>query len=176
MIGEVGGGNTMKSLKIILLASVCIQFGIAQEIGTKISTNGETILSKNFGKTKVVAKFLTSIIEIKPLKNENDKRHFVQCTYSRIPCSLTENISVEIDGKLVIVPINAYSDLGDINEAHWSINKGNLMLIITGGDASESFIAKLIFNKRRLTERRLYSGEDQYRPLEISYYYQVVFE
>lgn len=70
------------------------------------------------------------------------------------------------------MPRAAYADLGDISSAELTTNKGQMILTIQGGDASESYIAKLTFNRQRVLERRLYSGEDADHPLEISHFYQ----
>jgi len=90
-----------------------------------------------------------------------------------MPCSLTEEIRVLVNAKEVFIPRSAYADLGDISTAELTMRNGLMMLTITGGDASESYVAELRFRHDRLLERRLYSGENTKRPLEVSRYYQV---
>lgn len=90
-----------------------------------------------------------------------------------MPCSLTEQIRVLVNAKEVFIPRSAYADLGDISTAELTIRNGLIMLTVKGGDASESYVAELLFRHERLSERRLYSGENTKRPLEVSRYYQV---
>jgi len=82
-------------------------------------------------------------------------------------------LRITVSGNEIFVPRSAYSDLGDILSAEIS-TKGNVfVLAITGGDASESYIVRLIFDKNRLLERRLYSGGDRQHAVEVSHYFQV---
>jgi hypothetical protein len=73
----------------------------------------------------------------------------------------------------VFIPRSAYADLGDIETAKLNVSNGRMTLTITGGDASEAYVAKLFFDRQRVLERRLYSGEDDTHPLEVSHYYLV---
>lgn len=162
----------MNLSKILWIAlCLCPQFCLSQGHGTKVASSGETKLSSVVGKIKIEVVFQTSITPAS--NNEHENRRFVQCTYSRIPCSLTDSIRVSIDGKEIFIPRSAFADLGDISTAELAMSNGRLILTIKGGDASESYIAKLLFNNDRLSERRLYSGEDPEHPLEVSRYYQV---
>lgn len=80
------------NLSKMLWFALCLypQFCLSQ--GTKVASSGETKLSSVLGKVKIEVVFRTSII---PTSNdEHENRRFVQCTYSRIPCSLTEAIRV----------------------------------------------------------------------------------
>ena len=154
---------------MVLLASC--QFCAAQTHAVKIAPNGETTLSAAMGAKKIEAEFLTTTVQLS--LSESVTRKFVQCTYSRVPCSLTEQIRLQIGGNDVFIPRSAYADLGDISTAQLTTHADQVTLTIRGGDASESYIAELIFNKDRLLERKLYSGEDPNDPLEISHYYVV---
>lgn len=161
--------NPMKMLWITLV--LCAQFCFAQSRGSKVAPSGETTVSAVLGKTKAEATFRTSTVQISGTEEKN--RRFAQCTYSRIPCSLTEQVRVLIDGNEVFIPRSAYADLGDITTAEFATSDNQVTLTIRGGDASESYIAKLLFGKDGLSERRLYSGEDDQHPLQVTHYYQV---
>jgi hypothetical protein len=123
------------------------------------------------GKTNAQAIFRTSTVQISG--TEDKTRRFAQCTYSRIPCSLTEQVRVLIDGSEVFIPRSAYADLGDITSAEFATSDNQVMLTIRGGDGSESYVAKLLFGKNGVAERRLYSGEDEQHPLQVTHYYRV---
>lgn len=161
--------NPMKMLWIALV--LCGQFCFAQSRGSKVSPTGETTVSALLGKSKAEAIFRTSTVQISGTEEKN--RRFAQCTYSRVPCSLTEQVRVLIDGSEVFIPRSAYADLGDITTAEFALSDKQVTLTIKGGDASESYIAKLLFGKDGLSERRLYSGEDDQHPLQVTHYYQV---
>jgi hypothetical protein len=148
---------------------LCAQPYASERHASKIAPNGETTVSAAFGKTKLVAVFHTSTVEI---STDDKTPRFAQCTYSRVPCSLTGQIKIFVDGTDILVPGAAYADLGDISTAEFSTKEGFFVLTITGGDASESYLARLVFNKNRLLERRLYSGEDPDHVLEVSHFYK----
>ena len=73
----------------------------------------------------------------------------------------------------MFIPRSAYADLGDITTAELLRVITNVTLTIRGGDASESYVAELLLGKDGLAERRLYSGEDEQHPLQVTHYYQV---
>lgn len=83
---------------------------------------------------------------------------------------------ISVDESEVRVPRSAYSDLGDIVSVEVSPKGKAFVLTITGGDASESYIARLMFDKHRVFERRIYPGEDPQHVTEVSRYYQVVIQ
>ena len=147
------------------------EFCSAQAHPVKIAPSGTTTISISYGTKKIEAEFRTATVPISP--SERSERRFAQCTYSRFPCSLTEKVSIRIGGNDVFIPRSAYADLGDILTAQLSADAKSVTLTITGGDASESYVAMLIFNQERLVQRKLYSGEDPDHPLEISQYYEV---
>jgi len=82
-------------------------------------------------------------------------------------------MKILIDGREIFIPRSAYADLGDITTAGFTTADNHITLIIKGGDASESYLVKLLFGKDGLTERRLYSGEDDQKPLEVTHYFPV---
>jgi len=63
-----------------------------------------------------------------------------------------------VDGDEVEVPKSAFADLGDIVSVEVSRDGDNFALTIEGGDAAYSYFARLIFDKHRVLERRLYPG------------------
>jgi hypothetical protein len=137
---------------------------------SSITPNGETKIAGMWGKRHLVALFYTSTVAV----DLGDKiPRFAQCTYSRVPCVMTRKIALSIEGQEIFVPRSAYADLGDIQSAEFSFTADKLSLIIKGGDASESYVAHLIFDHSRALERQLYSGEDISHALETTYYHEV---
>jgi hypothetical protein len=132
--------NLVKMLWITLF--VCCQLSFAQRIAVRKSPPaGQTTISVRFGKAKVKAIFRTSTLS----NTEEKSRRLVQCTYSRVPCSLTEKIRLSFYGSEVFIPRSAYSDLGDISTAELTMSSGQMVLTVEGGDASESLHSEAYF-------------------------------
>jgi hypothetical protein len=155
-------------MMVCWLLATYVSSGIAQQSNTPIKAVGLTTITRTEGRLRVQATFQT--FQLDPSVRAH---HFSQCTGSKIPCSLTEELSILVDGKKIFVPRSCYADLGDINSAAIDFANGNVLLIVSGGDASESYIAKFIFHDLALQQRELYSGEDSNHPLEITHYYRV---
>ena len=137
--------------------------------GSTVLPNGNSTLSATFGSERVRVQFHTSTVDA--ISPASANRKFAQCTYSRSPCSLTGSIEIFWGAYEVFIPRSAYADLGDISTAHLTMSGNVIVLTIQGGDASESYIAKLRFNKQRVLSRQIYSSDDLIHPLEVSQYY-----
>ena len=75
-----------------------------------------------------------------------------------------------IAGKSVFIPRSVFADLSDVNDAKLIMQKGAYVLLLTGGDASESYIVKIGFNSQRVTYRSVTSGEFPQHPLQETFY------
>ncbi len=162
----------MKSHFLVLfLILVPCQAGFAQKQPTKVPSNGSTNVSATLNGKEVKA--LVRTLVAPNSVSGSPAQSFVQCTSSRIPCSLTAQIKLFEGSNEVFVPRVAYADLGDISNVELTMDNGLFVLTIKGGDASEAYIAKLEFNKERVVKRLLYSAEDPARPLEVSQFFMV---
>ena len=134
----------------------------------KVKRNSQTIYSGHVGPHRLRISVRTFALEgtLRP----GAPGHFAQCTTAPRWCDLTAEINVTLDGRPLFLPRNAYADLGDLTEMSARFAGDDLILTARGGDAAESYIAKLQFDSRRLVVRRLYSGEDPYHPVEVSQY------
>jgi hypothetical protein len=161
----------MKSaLLICTWLLVVAQLKAGEYRGARINPDGETTVTAVIGGSKLVAVFETSSIEI----GKHDKTpRFPQCTYTTMPCILTRQIKTYLNGKEIFLPRSAYAGLGDVHSAELTSKGGLFILSIVGGDASESYIARIAMNRKRTLERRIYSGEDPYHALEVTKYYEV---
>lgn len=158
------------ALPLAMMALIPWQLCSGQHHGQRIAPDGRSEISAVLAGSTIRVVFRAATVPISA--SDPSSRRYAQCTYSRVPCSLTEDIQISANGHEVFVPRAAYADLGDISSAELTTNHGRMILTIQGGDASESYIAKLTFNRQRVLERRLYSGEDADHPLEISHFYQ----
>ncbi len=78
---------------------------------------------------------------------------------------------MSINGTAIPLPKSAYADLGDVSTVELKRDARSIVLLVHGGDASESYMAKLIFQHGALIKRELYSSEDSAHPVEISRYF-----
>jgi hypothetical protein len=155
---------------ICLFLLVGSPFSPGQTGGTKIAPNGETSISSIARKTTATVSFTTVAVPVSSAGGQTPS--YPQCTGSRVPCSLTERIRITVDGSDVFVPRSAWADLGDISYADLISSHGSFVIVIRGGDASESYVVRLSFNRRGVLVRRIFSGEDPRHLLEITRYFQ----
>jgi hypothetical protein len=92
------------------------------------------------------------------------------CTYSRNPCSLVLKLEIVIDGNAVEIPRIAIATLSDLGSAEMQKSKNFFVLILRGGDASESYVVKLILSTTRIIKKVFFSGLDPDNPAEIATY------
>ena len=160
----------MKSRTVICLLLIQCSHMLAQNHASKINSNGETTVSVVVAKAKLIALFQTSSVEV---SNDDKIPRLPQCTYSRVPCVIVRQLKIFVNGVEVFIPRSVYADLGDLQSAEFSQKDGLYTLTLTGGDASESYIARIAFDKQ-IRERRLYSAEDRAHALETTRYHEVV--
>ena len=143
---------------------------------TTIASSGQTIIKKSAGTfiTQVVVK--THEVDIgKPSAERPDKIR-TNCTYSRHPCSVVDYIDITVNGKPVVVNRSVFADLADLNRAEIKIDGHKATLIIEAGDASESYILKILFDKERIIKREMFDGESDNSKLQETNYYQVTLD
>ena len=135
-----------------------------------INPDGATTITATVGKTRLDVVFHTSSVNV----SQGDKiPRFAQCTYSKIPCVLTRQVKLLVNGEDLFLPRSAYADLGDIQSAQILLQGEKFELIVKGGDASEAYIAHILFDRRRVLGRRLFSAGDTSHALESIQYYEV---
>jgi len=123
-------------------------------------------------KVRIEVIVTTREVNIREADRDNADIPITSCTYSRIPCSVVDNLLIIVKGKQIVVPHSAFLDLADINTARITITKNKYSLRLEGGDASESYIAVIGFDGRRVRSKRVYSGEDN-ALLQKTVYYRV---
>lgn len=92
------------------------------------------------------------------------------CTYSRYPCSLVQDIEIFVGSAKIFVPRSSYADLSDLSSARIISKKGTMVLVLNGGDASESYAVKLFFNDEHIYRRLLYPSGVGSEPTEDTKY------
>jgi hypothetical protein len=124
-----------------------------------VAPTGRTSVVATSAKVRIEAIVTTREVNIKEADRDNVDMPVTSCTYSRIPCSAVDNLSIIVKGKQIVVPHSVFLDLADINTAEIRITKNKYSLRLKGGDASESYIAVIEFDGKRVKSKRVYSGE-----------------
>lgn len=88
------------------------------------------------------------------------------CTSSREPCSIVNALEILVDEKHVFVPRSVLCRLSDLNTGQIAPNGTGWILKVSGGDASESYIAAIEFDRKRVTGMRVFGGMMPDKPLE----------
>ena len=133
-----------------------------QDGDSRVAAQGETRIATTLGGTTVSVRFFTHKVDIGKPSDEPPKRRMSSCTYSRIPCSLTDAVEISVAGHPVFVPRSAFADLADINGARLHrIAPGRFGLALSGGDADAAYDADIVFDRHRVRERTVTDSEAQ---------------
>lgn len=163
-----------------LLACFCMAFSVSQadpqQTAVVVSAQGETVVSASYGKLAVQVRMKTHEVQIgKP----SDPRPAViesNCTYSRYPCSIVDQLGIVVNGTPLYVPRSSFCDLADVNKAEIKFGEKGASLRLDGGDGAESFIVKINFDKTQVRRRTVAAGEAADQLLQETNYHSVVFD
>jgi hypothetical protein len=154
----------------VLLVAAVHFFAASMVAQTRISSKGETLITSHIGTAQLQVKIRTHEIQNGTADNPVMPPD-TACTMSRIPCSAVDALELTVAGKSIFVPRSVFADLADVNDAKLVVQKNTCELLLTGGDASESYIVKVVFNRQRVTYRSLTSGEFPEHPLQETVYH-----
>jgi hypothetical protein len=124
-----------------------------------VASTGKTSIVATSAKVRIQVVVTTHEVNIKEEDREKTDIPATSCTYARYPCSVLDNLSIVVNEKQIIVPRGVFLDLADINTAEVTIKRTKYLLRLEGGDASESYLAVIEFDGKRVKSKRLYSGE-----------------
>ena len=126
----------------------------------KVVSQGVTDVTAAFGKTQVVVKITTHGVDIGKPSDKWPQKRLSSCTYSRFPCSLVDYVEVSVNGLALFVARSVYADLADVGIASLhKKKKGQFVLTLRGGDASESYTVEVMFDENLVRERTLVSNQ-----------------
>jgi hypothetical protein len=143
---------------------------------TPIASSGQTIIKKSSGTFNVRAVIKMHEVDIGKPSTERPDKIRTNCTYSRYPCSLVDYIDITANGKPVFVNRSVFADLADLNRAEIKIDGQKAILIIEAGDASESYVLKILFDAERVIKREMFDGESGNSKSQETNYYQVTLD
>lgn len=158
------------SLLIILVFELHAETGLRQ---VPIAPDGETMIEADSVTQKVRVTIQTHQVNIGKPSDQRPTLIRSNCTYSRYPCSLVDVIDITIGGKLIFVPRSVFSDLADLSSAKIQAEKKDWLLTLRGGDASESYIVQIKFDRERVKHRNLSSAMSPNKSLQETVYHEV---
>jgi hypothetical protein len=142
------------------VAMICNAAPVAEN-QVKVAPEGVTDVIETYGNTRISVRISTHEVNIGKPSDPWPQRRLTSCTYSRFPCSLVDNIELAVDGRSLFVARSVFADLTDLNVAELRKEKdGIFVLVLRGGDASESFTAEVRFDKTFVRQRQVASNLD----------------
>jgi hypothetical protein len=145
-------------------------------MATVVAPEGETKLRASVHGAEIEVRFYTRKVDIGPPSQERPSEIRNNCTYSRIPCSLLEGLTILVNKSKIVISRSAFGDLSDVDTAVISSEHNKNVLILQCGDASESTIVKIWFDNISVLRRDVYSAMDDASPIEQSVYHYLTLE
>lgn len=156
--------------RILVVFCVLLSFKFPAYAAQSVALNGETLLTETLGKLKIQVRIKTHEMAIgKPSDKRPDKIE-LNCTYSKYPCSLVDALEISINGKSLFVPRSSFCSFADLNFVGLQLIHGKFVLTLKGGDTSESYIGKIVFNRERVISRTVSSALTPNDILEETHY------
>ena len=87
---------------------------------------------------------------------------------------IIQNIQITVNGSRIHVPHSAYADLLNARQAEISVGGKSPTLILRGGDGSESFVARIEFDKTTVKRRAVFNTLQTGKVLEETIYHRRV--
>jgi hypothetical protein len=84
------------------------------------------------------------------------------------------SLTIKVNGHEIVVPYSVFADLVWVAHAELKVARPRNLLVISGGDASESYPTRIEFDQIAVRSRRLYSNEDPGGPTEQTQYFSRV--
>lgn len=144
--------------RLLFIFCILLSFKLPAHAAQSVASNGETLLAETLGKFKVQVRIKAHEMAIgKPSDKRPDKIES-NCTYSRYPCSVVDALEISVDGKSLYVPRSAFCSFTDLNSVELQRVHEEFVLVLKGGDASESYIGKIVFAQGRVISRNVSSA------------------
>jgi hypothetical protein len=163
--------------KIVVCLQILLAAGLHAETVQQqkpVSPNGETVIDAKSAKFNVRVKIVTHQVNVGKPSDERPKVIRSACTYSHYPCSIVDRLEIAVNGKSVPVPCSVLCSVtADLNTAEVKIEQNKAILTLDGGDASESYIVKIEFNKEMVTRLVESAGEAPDQPVVETTYHRV---
>lgn len=133
-----------------------------------VKVNGTTVLSRKLGNKLVKVSLRTAEIPNQSGQVHTDATAVAArwaCTGARVPCLLTLDLRLSLDGSPVRVPREILVDLGDPVNIGLAQHNADITVTVTGGDASEAYKLVATVKGGRITGYDFFSLLDDSTPL-----------
>src|SRR5712691_10668789 len=87
-----------------------------------------------------------------------------------------QKLQITVNGSPIFVPRSTYADLLAVRQAEVSLAGRTPTLQLSGGDASESYLARIEFDKSTVKRRAMFNPAMPGKPLQETVYYLRVME
>lgn len=172
------GGKQMSKDRVrtlrfaIQLGALCLIFSHSSAAAVPLAlSNGSVNATVNLNSSKITILLSSHIVDIGRPSDPFPRHRTNNCTYSAYPCKLVDALELKVSGRPITIPRSVFSDLADVGAAQiTTIGAGKFQLVLDGGDASESYTVKIIFDKHRVRERIVVGGESQQVSERTLYY------
>lgn len=156
---------------VIALLMVITRLAIAAPTSTFVASQGETLINITAGKMLAEVKINTHEIHIG--KPSDGRPNVIQssCTYSKFPCSTVDRFDISVNGNPIFIPRSVFCDLADLSKAEIKADEMGGILTLYGGDASESYIARIEFDAMGVKRRTLSSAMSPDKLLQETIYH-----
>ena len=162
--------RALKALMVISFLLACSAHADgASGQPTPIAPQGLTSLEAGSGKSKV----RVTIATYEGGVNEAPARRIRTLTAAS-HVSLVQDMEIRVGDRRLFVPLSVFSDLTDLRGGILRVGAKILVLTLSGGDASESYVVTVEFDRERVRRRTLASAMEPKSPLEEARYYTVV--
>lgn len=162
-------------LFIGLVALLITSSVVAAQSTAEVASSGETIVSTTTGKLSVQAMIKTHEMQIGKPSDVRPAEGESSCTYSKYPCSIVDRLGITVNGRSLFVPRSAFCDLADLTRAEIKVSDSQAVLVLHGGDASESYIVRITFDSAGVIRRTFSSATSPALLLqETDYHTQVL--
>jgi len=146
----------------IIFCTITACYAAPLNEAVKVASKGTTDVIAEFGKTHISVKITTHEVDIGMSSDPLPDKNWSNCTYSRFPCSLVDHLEISIDNNTLFVARSVFADLADLGMVSLEKDKnGHFVLILRGGDASESYTTEITFDETAVKRRILKSNEAQ---------------
>jgi len=142
----------MKIIFYLFMIISCIFFYNSRIYGAEFNSKGVAELTGTLNNGKKVK------IELKKEKisqNYPYKNAVIWGTIKGMPTDLIAEITIIEDHKNIFIPLSAYSDLGNLNNASLKIAGNAYHVIIEGGDAGGGYKAIISIEKGKIKQRQV---------------------
>jgi len=141
---------------IILLIILVISIFVARPLAAKAIGDHHSLSSQTYrasGRNGSLTAQVSLTVEPLPPRSHIYALYRMHSDY--VPQTGITAINIRVDGREIYVPFSAVADMMDISKMSVRPERGGFVLLLSGGDGSEAYAARLSFNRSRVYRKTL---------------------